>query len=168
MNLFDGDGGGAPHCAGVRVSWATPTSTPTSTVRYGYEGGNLTLQATGSAVSYFEQWSQHTVLLPSLVVNAQVFYQCGDDTAGWSDEFSFDFIEPGERVQFNVSVFGVRSVVVLAHTRDVKVVRENWFRIASAGHGQWNQRQCCCNSRHSFEFRPASNRLCVASGRYCL
>lgn len=96
---------------GVRVSWATPTSTPTSTVRYGYESGNLTLQATGSAVSYFEKWSHHTVMLPNLMANALVFYQCGDDTAGWSEELSFEFIESGERVQFNVSVFGVTDVM---------------------------------------------------------
>lgn len=84
--LAGSDENGNPN--GMTISWQTIDDTATSMVKYGTDQTNLAFVATGSSSSYFSTYDHH-VVLENLEVNTKYFYQCGDDSAGWSNIHSF-------------------------------------------------------------------------------
>ena len=75
---------------GMAISWATKNgNTKTSTVKYGETPEALTMNATGIEVTYYGNEYHHHVELPNLKSNTIYYYQCGDETSGFSTTRSF-------------------------------------------------------------------------------
>ena len=93
---------------GMAISWATMNgTTATSTVKYGTSATNLTMTATGFAVTYIEPGYHHHVVLSDLQLDSQYFYQCGDAAGGFSDVISFRTSKPADaKLPLTVAVIG--------------------------------------------------------------
>lgn len=74
---------------GMSISWSTETKPITSTVKYGKVSTQYDLQSIGKSVSYWETYHSH-VILSELEPNTKYYYIVGDDTDGWSKEYSFN------------------------------------------------------------------------------
>lgn len=70
------------------VSWNTVTQTSTTFVKYGTVSGTYDMVSEGSSAAYYETFNHH-VVLQTLKPSTKYYYIVGDDTDGWSPEFSF-------------------------------------------------------------------------------
>jgi hypothetical protein len=73
----------------MSVMWHTNGTTTTSTVKFGTQSGAYTSTVAGGE-RYYGFTYDHVAVLPSLLPSTRYFYIVGDDTAGWSQEFSFE------------------------------------------------------------------------------
>ncbi|KAL4087282.1 hypothetical protein PRIC1_013179 [Phytophthora ramorum] len=87
---------------GMTVSWATEVKTTKSTVRYGLDKDALsTVQQAEEPCeqydfcTYTSPWLHHvTIPGDKLVADTTYYYQCGDETGGWSPVYSFKTAVP--------------------------------------------------------------------------
>jgi phosphodiesterase/alkaline phosphatase D-like protein len=96
----------------MAVSWNTKASTTTSTVKYGTKSHMYTKTSAGSAAAYYETFNHH-VVLDALTPDTTYYYVVGDETSGWSREFSFRSapLATQHRGNFSFFVFGDLGVV---------------------------------------------------------
>ena len=74
----------------MAVSWATPSGTKTSIVKYGTTSGHYDHVAKGSQRTYNTEWYyHHEAVMVNLMPKTTHYYVVGDETSGFSDEFSF-------------------------------------------------------------------------------
>jgi hypothetical protein len=101
------------------VSWNTANQTPTSTVKYGITSGSYTSSSTGSSSAYWESYNHH-VVLNSLSPDTVYYYVVGDETEGWSSEFTFKSAPLSTNLRGNYSffVYGDLGVVNGDPTKD--------------------------------------------------
>jgi len=90
---------------GMTVSWQTKDHTPTSLVKYGMTSGKYPLEASGSSSTYYETYDHH-VKLTGLKPSTTYFYVVGDETGGFSEEFSFQSAPLSSSLRTNWSFFG--------------------------------------------------------------
>lgn len=88
----------------IAVSWNTKKQTTTSTVKYGTQSGVYTNTVTGNGAVYYETYNHHAVL-NELTPATTYYYVVGDDSAGWSKEFTFQSAVPNAQLHGNFSFF---------------------------------------------------------------
>jgi len=91
----------------IGVSWVTRTNIP-SAVRYGTTSGTYDTTIIGYTHTYTQGgWRGfiHDVILRTLAPNTKYYYVAGDETGGWSKEFSF-VTKPPASADINVLVMG--------------------------------------------------------------
>ncbi|EEY57710.1 Iron(III)-zinc(II) purple acid phosphatase, putative [Phytophthora infestans T30-4] len=82
---------------GMTISWATDVKTMTSSVRYGLSKDDLSMLQQSEEpceqydfCSYTSPWLHHvTIPGDKLEPNTNYYYQCGDETGGWSTVYTF-------------------------------------------------------------------------------
>ncbi|ETP45786.1 hypothetical protein F442_07863 [Phytophthora nicotianae P10297] len=87
---------------GMTISWATNMKTRTSSVRYGLSKDDLSMVQQSMEpceqydfCSYTSPWLHHvTIPGDKLEPNTNYYYQCGDETGGWSAVYSFKTAVP--------------------------------------------------------------------------
>ena len=97
----------------MTISWATPTRTANSTVKYGTSADALSHVASGKSVSYLEGAMVHNhVTIKGLKPGATYFYSCGDSAGGYSAVRSFTLplsaamASASDAPEMKVSIFG--------------------------------------------------------------
>ena len=117
----------------MAVSWATKKGTSkTSTVKYGLSPSELTMVATGTSVTYYgDEYHHHVELASSLKPGTTYYYQCGDDTAGFSTVRTFkspiqasddSFVE--NDIVHKISIFGDWGYGARAHAFNTRQALE--------------------------------------------
>lgn len=91
----------------MSVTWSTVTQTATSVVKFGTTSGKYTSTASGVSRSYYETFHNH-VTLGALSPDTTYYYIVGDETGGWSSEYSFRSapLSANLRGNFSFAVFG--------------------------------------------------------------
>ncbi|KAG7389626.1 hypothetical protein PHYPSEUDO_010023 [Phytophthora pseudosyringae] len=87
---------------GMTISWATDAKTATSSVRYGLSKSDLSTAQQAEEpceqydfCSYTSPWLHHvTIPGDKLESDTTYYYQCGDETGGWSAVYSFKTAVP--------------------------------------------------------------------------
>jgi len=115
--LAGGDAGGNSN--GMAVSWNTVKQTPTTTVKYGLQAGNYDKSATGTSSAYYETFNHHAIM-ENLSPATEYHYIVGDDTEGWSQDFSFKSAPLSSNLHSNFSfiIYGDLGVYNGDPTRD--------------------------------------------------
>eukprot|EP01035_Chromulina_nebulosa_P020343 gene20343-26406_t len=72
----------------IAVSWQTTNNTITSVVKYGLNSNDYVNEVSGVSSSYYETYHHHAVL-PDLIPSTTYYYIVGDESGGWSAEYSF-------------------------------------------------------------------------------
>lgn len=88
----------------MAVSWNTVSRTLTSKVKYGTKPGVYTEVASGSGSVYYETVNHH-VVLNTLIPGTTYYYIVGDESAGWSNEFTFTSAPTNANLHGNFSFF---------------------------------------------------------------
>lgn len=110
---------GSDYSDKFAVSWNTKNQTSTSIVKYGTASGVYTSTASGVSSAYYETYNHH-VVFNSLTPSTDYFYMVGDDTQGWSKEFTFTSAPLASEMRENFSflVYGDLGVVNGDPTKD--------------------------------------------------
>jgi hypothetical protein len=109
------------------VSYLTIGMPEHSKVKYGLVSNQYTYKATGESVTYLKSDRGDMVLYHSHVKMTQLkpsttyYYVCGDEVAGWSDEYSFTSApaaptSPKTTLNTTVVVYGDMGIVNSQHT----------------------------------------------------
>ena len=102
----------------LAVSWNTVNQTTTSIVKYSTTSGVYTETASGKSSAYYESFNHH-VVLNTLTPSTNYYYIVGDDTEGWSKEFTFKSAPTTDlRENFSFLVYGDLGVVNGDPTKD--------------------------------------------------
>jgi acid phosphatase type 7 len=89
---------------GMAISWNTKSKTATSTVKFGTISGLYSIETTGQASSYYENFNHH-VVLSNLQADTLYYYIVGDEIDGWSEEYSFRSAPTSSNLRGNFSFF---------------------------------------------------------------
>eukprot|EP01038_Epipyxis_sp_PR26KG_P011236 gene11236-15077_t len=88
----------------MAVSWNTIKNTASSVVKYGLTTGQYTESSTGTSRAYYETFNHH-VVLNELSPNTKYYYVVGDETGGFSKEYSFVSAPLSSALRGNFSFF---------------------------------------------------------------
>ncbi|OWA51856.1 Acid phosphatase type 7 [Hypsibius exemplaris] len=93
------------------VTWATPSPSTVTSVKFGLDAANLTSTATGTSTVFVDGAKAHKVryihrvTLVNLVPATRYYYSCGSD-AGWATVYTFRSIQAGTEWSPRLLVYG--------------------------------------------------------------
>lgn len=102
----------------MAINWQTDFPTNTTVVKYGQVSKTYSASSSGSSSIYYRT-SQHSVVLGALKADTTYYYIVGDDTDGYSAEFSFKSapLSSNLRKDFSFAIFGDLGILqCMLHT----------------------------------------------------